>query len=446
MTIKRFPSHRLLFWFALSGLYWLLLPYQTQLAGLFFITHLAALLTLCILEVRRMKTLSQLQVHRECPKLFLVGEWHPVSIQFVWTNPLRVRIDIIDVLPPGYEGISAGKLVLGDQTHQQFEYKARASVRGRSQFGNIHLRAVSGVGLITWQMEVAAAEESKAYPDFAMSFDQVEWHIRKAQTIAGLRRRSQRGEGVEFDRLRDYIPDDSPRWIDWKATARRHKLTSREYTVERAQNIVVAIDAGRTMFTRVRMPDGSPGVSKFDCALNALVMLTQVAARNDDRVGMLCFGRKLITRIPPGKGVDQTRRFVEALFDVKPTRDESDYTLGVMHLGKLSQRRALLFLFSDIHDAMSSRRVIESVGRLAKRHLVVFVALNDYELNELLDSRPEQVDDCYQHAAALTSIGWRTEALRRMEAMGVIVIDATPADLAAKTLSRYVSLKQQGRL
>ncbi|MHB1460497.1 MAG: DUF58 domain-containing protein [Armatimonadota bacterium] len=446
MTIKRFPSHRLLFWFALSGLYWLLLPYQTQLAGLLFTVHLTALLTLGILEARRMKPLGQLQVDRELPKLFLVGEWQNVTIRFVWTKPIHVGLIILDVLPDGYDGSTEGKLVLGEQTHQQYTYKVRAVERGRGQFGNIHLRAVAGIGLFTWQIEVPAVAEVKAYPDFAMSFDQVEWHIRKAQTIAGMRRRSQRGEGVEFDRLRDYIPDDSPRWIDWKATARRHKITSREYTVERAQNIVVAIDAGRTMFTRVRMSDGSPGVSKFDCALNALVMLTQVAARNDDRVGMLCFGRKLIARIPPGKGVDQTRRFVEALFDVQPTRDESDYNMGIMHLGKLSQRRALLFLFSDIYDAMSSRRVIEAVGRLAKRHLVVFVALNDYELNELLDSRPEQVDDCFQQAAALTSIGWRTEALRRMEAMGVIVIDATPADLAAKTLSRYVSLKQQGRL
>jgi uncharacterized protein (DUF58 family) len=242
------------------------------------------------------------------------------------------------------------------------------------------------------------------------------------------------------------VPDDSPRHIDWKATARRNSLITREYDIEQSQNIMILLDIGRNMASRTLEMDGTLGITKADCAINASVLLAHVAAQTDDRVGLFCFARGPIAYIPPGKGAAQSRRLLEALYPLQPRIEEPGYYENFMLVSQKQRKRSLIFIFTDLIDAEASNRLISSVGLLTRKHLVVCVALSDYELPTIIDSTPKRSSDLYTQAVALSMVRERKNALLRLSAQGVVTIDATPADLSISTVNKYLQLKREARL
>jgi uncharacterized protein (DUF58 family) len=249
-----------------------------------------------------------------------------------------------------------------------------------------------------------------------------------------------RGVGSEFESLRDYRPDDDSRWIDWKASARRRRLTSREYQVDEHQSVVFLVDTGRLMATE----DGER--SKLDHALGAALAIGWAAMTRGDNVGLLAFDRGVSTELRPGRGAAQTVRLHEALGRLQPSLVEPDYEGAFARLQQRVRKRSLVLVFTDLVDERVSADLIRAVARAGKRHLVIVVTLSDRALVDRLAAAPATVREAYGNAVAADALLLRDGAVRRLRKSGVRVVDSPAGRLAADAVEAYLRVRRENRV
>lgn len=265
--------------------------------------------------------------------------------------------------------------------------------------------------------------------------------VQQRVRTAGQRAVRRRGAGSAFARLRDYVPGDDPRHIDWKATARHGRLVSREYSVEQGQTVVIAIDAGRMM---TQLAGDRP---RFEYAVSAALTLASVAASSGDHVGLLVFDDVVRRYIPPSHDAGVVGAIRDALVGVEPTMVEPDYAAAFRTLVERNRRRSLIVLFTDVIDVRSSRALIALTARSAERHLPLVVALRNEALLAAAvphGGAPELA--AYECAAAEELIEAREGALQTMRQAGVAVVDVPPTAMTAAVVNRYLDIKQRAAL
>lgn len=258
---------------------------------------------------------------------------------------------------------------------------------------------------------------------------------------AGQRLIRRRGAGTSFANLRDYVPGDDPRRIDWKATARRHRLISREFTVEQGQTIMIAIDCGRMM---TQLAGDRP---RFEYALASALTLADIALSTGDRVGLIVFDSLVRRYIAPTRAPGTLGAIRDALTGVTATMTEPDYAAAFRTLTERNRRRSLIVLFTDVIDVRSSRAVIALTARSAERHLPLVVALRNEQLVVASIPAPGASDEqTYESAAAEELLSARDEALQIMRQAGVAVLDTAPTGMTAALINRYLEIKERAAL
>ncbi|HUV05545.1 MAG TPA: DUF58 domain-containing protein [Armatimonadota bacterium] len=442
-----YPTSRLAAAFAAGSLWFFAMPWGGGLFMWLGIGYNLSLVVLAAFDYVRLLDSHECTVSRDRQSTLSVGVQNPVWIEVAHRGRRPLKVTVKDEPPLEFE-VSPRTLTfdVGPNESERRNYKGRPGERGDYFFGDVNARFTTPLGLLMRQERVPAETPVKVYPDV--------FQTKKHRLLArenrvvqmGLRRSKMHGQGQEFERLRDYLPDDSLRHIDWKATARRGILTTREYDLERSQSIMLLLDIGRNMASRTVESDGTLGISKADCAINASVLLAHVAAQSDDRIGLFCFAREPVVYIPPGKGLPQAARLLEALYPLQPRLEESSYYESFMLVSQKQRKRSLVFLFTDLIDAEASSRLISCIGLLARKHLVVCAALADYELPSIIGSRPAKASELYTQAVALTMVRERREALAQLARQGVIALDAAPSDLSVATVNKYLQLKREARL
>jgi uncharacterized protein (DUF58 family) len=249
-----------------------------------------------------------------------------------------------------------------------------------------------------------------------------------------------RGGGTAFAGLREYAVGDDPRRIDWKATARRDALITREFTAEQGQTVMIAVDAGRLM---TQLVDGD--VARFEYALSSALVLADVAAESGDQVGLIVFDDEVRAYVPPAKGAVALQRLRDALVPVQATMTEPDYAAAFRTLATRHRRRSLLVIFTDVIDARASQSLIAHTTRGAARHLPLVVALRNDALVAAARVRESAgARALYESAAAEELLGAREDALGRMRQAGVSVVDVSPRAMTAAVVNRYLELKARG--
>jgi uncharacterized protein (DUF58 family) len=257
---------------------------------------------------------------------------------------------------------------------------------------------------------------------------------------AGIRTIRRRGEGTSFANLREYVAGDDPRHLDWKVSARRGKLITREYAVEQGQTIVIAIDAGRMMTQLV----GS--ASRFEYALTSATVLADVATRSGDHASLIVFNDEVRAFVPPAKGALALRRIRAALLPLVPNLAEPDYATAFRTLAARHRKRSLIVLFTDVVDPRASRAVIAHTARSAARHLMLVVALQNDELMASAVPQADRASTLFESAAAEELLLERNEALARMRQAGVSVLDVSPRVMTAAVVNRYLTIKARSAL
>jgi len=294
--------------------------------------------------------------------------------------------------------------------------------------------------MIQRQRQIQASQRVKVYPNMkeAQRFNLLARRGRLQQV--GIRKARLQGAGREFESLRDYQPDDELRRIDWKATARRGDLVSRQYEVEKSQNVMLVLDVGRTMLAEVE------GIQKIDYAINAALMLAYVAADTDDNVGLLVFADTVQTYLPPKKGRAQLHAILEALHNIQASLVEPDYLQALTFLQTRFRKRSLMVCFTDLWDPDSSHMTIAELARLQPRHMVAAVTLLDTKLKDAAEQEPATVTAVYKKAVAMQVLQDRQRALSALTQRGILVVDSPAEKLSADLVNKYLEVKERSKL
>ena len=321
--------------------------------------------------------------------------------------------------------------------------------RGDYRFGQITLRWLGPLGLVRRQGAVReiGTEDGvikgeapvKVYPNL-LNVRRYDLLLRQNRLRElGLRHTRLVGEGTEFERLREYLPDDDFRHINWKATARRNRPVTTEYQTERSQTILALIDTGRMMQSPVEH------IAKLDYVINAALFLGYVAAGVGDKVGVMTFADDVQRFLTPRQGRGQFYRMLELLYAVEPQPVEPNYERALNYLAVKQRKRALVLIFTDLSGG-SMQQLLAHVSLLARRSLPLVVTISDPDVVAASRARPENSQAVYRQAAAQTLLRERRVILDRLERQGVLTLDVPANQLSIAVINRYLELKTRRRL
>lgn len=444
LTAKRpwwrvYPTRRLAVAVAIAGVAWIV-----PRIGVVLATSLVAAIALAtVFDYLRLPRRDSVIVERTAPDNVGLGDAADImyTLRSSWAWP--ARITLFDRVPVGLSGELGGE----DQSIAAFDERSftvpvTGEQRGRYPLGPVAMRVTTPLALLA-RIVVTPPKNDESITVVPSLTNVRRFRLLAIQnrlSEAGVRALKLRGEGTAFAGLRDYVPGDDPRLLDWKATARHGKLISREQTIERSQTLISLIDCGRAM-TQL-----AGRYARFEHVLSAALVLSDVAATSGDRVGLLAFDDRIRASMPPQRGDRALRGLHRALSGLEPTLTEPDYLSAFRVLATSQRRRALVVFFTDVVDVRSAKSFIAYAGRAAQRHLLVVVAIQNEALMAAARPASDGATALYQSAAAEELVRERDEALARMRAAGLVVLDVAPSRMAAAVVNRYLEIKARGQL
>jgi uncharacterized protein (DUF58 family) len=399
------------------------------------------LAVLLSVDVRRTAPPERLVVGREIAERLSLGVENAVALAIENRGPRAVRLRVRDEYSVEFAGSAT---VLGGAVRPgetlRLEYAVTPPRRGDYGFGRVVVRYGSALGLFVHQHAYPCERSIKVYPNLR-DLQRYELLVRRGlQVDAGTRAARRFGIGTEFERLREYVPDDEFRRINWKATARRGIPISAEYETERSQSVVMLLDAGRLMGAL------ADNLTKLDHALNAGLLLTYAASQRGDRVGMLAYADRVRSFLPPQRGRRAFLSILEQLYRLEPELTESDHARAFGYLGTRNLRRSLLVLFTDVADPDASRALVAHLGRASRHHLTALVTVSDPSLTAPADRAPTTSQELYEKLVAQRLLDERRQVLATLEGRGVFTLDLPADKLSAQVVATYLELKARGRL
>ncbi|CAN5526175.1 DUF58 domain-containing protein [soil metagenome] len=381
-------------------------------------------------------------IRREFDRRFAIGDAARVSLIVENNSSQDIRIRVKDEYPPDMILVESreAEFTVEAQTTAEFYYDVKPLKRGRYEFGSTAVRHLSRLGLIWCQTSLGGPQSVKVYPNMRRARE-MELKALGARSFLAIQRRAvRRGEGREFESMRDYVRGDELRHISWTATARRGKLTTRQYQIERDQTIIIALDAGRLMTGRIG------DETKFDTALHVSLALMSAAARAGDNCGLVVFGRRVRKYLPPKRGAEHIDAVLEALHDLEPELIEPSYARAFQFIASNTKKRSFIVILTDLVDKDSSKEMINSLKLLRPRHLPLVATIGDRDLNAAVSQSPADIKEVFTQSAAEEIIHQRESALRLVESLGGMALDVTGQTLAPKLLETYLKVKERGLL
>lgn len=328
-----------------------------------------------------------------------------------------------------------------DKQHTwQQTYHIKPLRRGNYQFGNLNLRWLGRLSLVIRQGQIDAANSVKVYPNL-LDVNRYDLLLKRnrLQEI-GLRHTRLIGRGTEFERLREYTPDDEYRHINWKATARRRRPISAQYQTERSQNILAVLDVGRTMQSPIDQ------IAKLDYVINAVLLLGYVATGMGDKVGLMTFADEVRHFLPPRQGRGQFYRMLETLYAIEAQSVEPNYRQALSYVSLKQRKRALVIIFTDLSGSTSTQDLVSHATSLAKRSLPLVVTINDPDVHGTAYQKPQDSLGVYQQTAAIQLRDERQVTLDHLRRRGVLTLDVPANHLSIAVINHYLELKARNRI
>ncbi len=280
-------------------------------------------------------------------------------------------------------------------------------------------------------------QKLRVYPNFEQAKGKSLYLARSRKIELQMRMMRLRGQGSEFESLRDYRENDEPRAICWTATARCGKIVTKNYQVERSQAVWAVIDCGRLMNTRTE------GYSKLDRAVDAALCLAQLAMYSGDRFGLLAYGREVKQRVLPGRGPAHLRQLLESLAVLRGEWPEADHVHAAAGLLSMQTQRGMVFWITDLAETSMTPEVVESAGHVLSRHVLAFVAVGQPELRRKAAEIPETAEQMYESAAAQELVSRRELLLGQLRQRGALTLESMPKELSTEVLNQYLHIKER---
>jgi uncharacterized protein (DUF58 family) len=379
-------------------------------------------------------------VTAKAPLLLYVGETDPLQLTLQLLRAGKTQVltispwfnDLVQRLPPA-------TLQLSD-TPQDFSLPITPLARGEARLECLEWRWLGPMGLMARQhktrldttMPVVPNTRAVAREAPKMSMD---------DAIIGLKQQRRKGEGSEFEALREFGAGMDRRTIDWKHSARHGKLLAKEFDTERNHQVMFAFDCGQLMGE----PIGADAnrLSRLNVSINSALMLAHVCLRAGDRIGLFAFDALVRGKLDPVAGSTAFGLFARQAGRIEQQAFESNYTLGLTTLGGTLERRSLIILFSEFVDTTTAELMIDHLGRLARRHLIIFVCFND---PDLVTTGAQPLKNREALAACVVAndlLHERRVVLERLRRAGLMVIETQAGALTPQLLERYIEIKQR---
>lgn len=375
-------------------------------------------------------------LRRQTGRIASLGKLHEVELEINNHATRSVLVRIRDGVPAALTPDPAEfVLLLEPLSRTNVSYNVRPNRRGRAPLEQIDVQVRSRLGLWRRLLRYEAVNEIHVYPDLKQLDEYALLARTNRLSLLGVRRVRRVGQDHEFERLRDYTPDDNYKHIAWRVSARRQKLTVKDFQSSQSQRLLFLLDCGRMMTNE------AAGLTLLDHALNSLLLLSYVALGRGDSVGLLCFSDEIHSFVPPRGGPRQMNVLLHAAFDRFPRRVESRYDEAFLYLAGHARKRSLVILLSNVIDDVNAQQIRQYMQATVGRHLPLAVLLRDRRLFEAVDVIDPQGPDLYRAAAAADILSWRRQLLHDLHRNGVLHLDVFPEQLTGPLISQYLEIK-----
>lgn len=384
---------------------------------------------------------KNLSASRNMLKIVSLGKPHDVEIELINKSRKKVSVTVKDDLPDCFTATPAKfDTAIEPRSRAIFDYRLNSDTRGKYSMKTIFVRAKSRWALWNALYQLPVESPVYVYPDMRQIAEYDLLARTNRLSLVGVRRTRKIGQDNEFERLRDYTSDDNYKNIDWRSTAKRRKLTVKDFQTSQSQRIIFMLDCGRLM-------TGMSGrFDMLDHALNAILMLSYVALKQGDAVGLICFSDKVHSFTPPRTGLRHINHLLNATFDQKANYVESRFDDAYFYLQRNCPKRSLVVLVSNVLDEVNANQILQFNSQLTGRHLPLCVFARDHDLYQMVDDysdHPGETGDktLYEAAASASILSWRKQVITDLQHQGVLAVESFPEDMTAQLVNQYLEIK-----
>ncbi len=414
--------------------YWVAILYT--IAWLLFLT-LAVLFLFDLIILFRFK--NGLNARRLLPDKFSNSDENPVPITLTNNYPFKTHIKIIDELPEQFQkrDFDYETSIVSNNTHD-FEYLVKPVERGEYHFGSLNVYVSSDLQIIAKRYRFDTSQMVAVYPSYIQMRKYEFLAMSNRLTEFGLKKIRRIGHTMEFEQIKNYVPGDDIRTINWKATAKRAQLMVNQYQDEKSQPIYSIIDLGRVM----KMP--FEGLKLLDYAINSTLAFSNIALLKNDKAGMLAFSKKVDTIVPASNKRTHINVLNEALYNIDTQFTDSDYGYLYATIKRKITHRSLLILYTNFEHISALKRQLPFLKAIAKQHLLVTVFFENTELDYLITENAEDLQSIYHKTIAEKFTYEKRLIVKELENRGVHAILTKPQHLTVNVINKYLEFKAKG--
>jgi len=382
---------------------------------------------------------TDIHCKRLTPKLFSLSDPNPVKIELENLSGQKLNLSLIDELPFQFQIRDFEKklsLEPGEQTN--LVYELTPYERGAYEFGNINLFLSTEIGLIEKRVIVEQPVEIPVYPSI---IQMKQYSLRAFDKIShdqGIKKMRRIGHSYEFEQIKNYVPGDDYRSINWKASSRRASLMVNQYEDERAQQVYNIIDKSRTM----RMP--FEGLSLMDYAINTSLVISNIALQKHDKAGLITFSDKIGATLKADSRPTQLNKILNALYKEKERDLEANYELLYYISRKLIIGRSLIVLYTNFESSYALERVLPVLRKINNFHLLVVVFFENTEIRDFVNEKVDTLEGIYHQTIARKFLNEKSQMVYKLRQYGIQAVLTRPEDLTINTINKYLELKSRG--
>ncbi|UPT69744.1 MAG: DUF58 domain-containing protein [Flavobacterium sp. JAD_PAG50586_2] len=382
-----------------------------------------------------------ISAERITPEKLSNGDENPITVTLRNFYTFAIAVKVIDEIPFQFQVRNFEiKRKLKNASQDEFQYKLRPTERGEYYFGNLNVYVSSPLRLISKRYKFGQDQMVPTYPSYIQ--------LRKYDLIAfsnnlfqyGVKKIRRIGHTMEFEQIKEYVPGDDIRTLNWKATAKKNSLMVNQFQDEKSQNIYMVIDKGRVM----KMPFN--GMSLLDYAINATLVLSNVILKKQDKAGMFSFSKKVENRVVAEKRTSQMQKILESLYNVKTNFFESDYSRLYVDIKKNINQRSLIILYTNFETMDGLHRQLPYLKGIAKSHLLVVVFFQNTELYQITNKKADTIQEVYDKVIAEKFIFEKKLIVTELKKYGIHSVLTQPENLTLDTINKYLEIKARGIL
>ncbi|MEQ9309901.1 MAG: DUF58 domain-containing protein [Balneolaceae bacterium] len=380
-----------------------------------------------------------LKANRITPKRLSNGDENTIPLMVRSSYNFSIECSIVDEIPHQFQIRNFEiRSTLKEHSEKTFTYDLRPTKRGEFDFGNVNIFVKSKIGLFSRRFVFDEKESVPVYPSFIQMRKFEMYAISNRLTDIGIKKIRRLGHTMEFDQIKEYVPGDDIRSINWKATARSQNLMVNQFQDERSQQVVNVIDMGRVM----KMP--FDGLNLLEYAINTSLVISNIALIKDDKAGLVTFSNKEAVVVRPEKKRTHIRKIQESLYNLNTNFMESDYERLIINLRTHLNQRSLVLLYTNFETFSSMQRQLPYLKRIARDHLLVTIFFENTELTSLLEKDSENLDDIYVKTVAEKFNYEKKQIIKSLTQHGIHSLLTPPKELSVNAINKYLELKARG--